>query len=208
MPSERFFKLSEDKQQRIIEASTDEFIASGMHDASINRIIKDADISRGSFYTYFEDKNDLFNFIFSTLKHSSASMILDEIEKKHGDVFEAAKALVEKGSVADDKKDKTTILFDKLMSDFGIMAHISEIPREKAVSQFTELYRKIYAGMNDLKEYIPENKFFILADMMIMASINALVAIKRDPGLKDEILGVLYKQYEIMEKGIKGGALK
>ena len=208
MPSERFFKLSEDKQQRIIEASTDEFIASGMHDASINRIIKDADISRGSFYTYFEDKNDLFNFIFSTLKHSSASMILNEIEKKHGDVFEAAKALVEKGSVADDKKDKTTILFDKLMSDFGIMAHISEIPREKAVSQFTELYRKIYAGMNDLKEYIPENKFFILADMMIMASINALVAIKRDPGLKDEILGVLYKQYEIMEKGIKGGALK
>ena len=208
MPSERFFKLSEDKQQRIIEASTDEFIASGMHDASINRIIKDADISRGSFYTYFEDKNDLFNFIFSTLKHSSASMILDEIEKRHGDVFAAAKALVERGSVADDKKDKTTILFDKLMSDFGIMAHISEIPREKAVSQFTELYRKIYAGMNDLKEYIPENKFFILADMMIMASINALVAIKRDPGLKNEILGVLYKQYEIMEKGIKGGALK
>lgn len=208
MPSERFFKLSEDKQQRIIEASTDEFIASGMHDASINRIIKDADISRGSFYTYFEDKNDLFNFIFSTLKHSSASMILDEIEKKNGDVFAAAKALVERGSVADDKKDKTTILFDKLMSDFGIMAHISEIPREKAVSQFTELYRKIYAGMNDLKEDIPENKFFILADMMIMASINALVAIKRDPGLKNEILGVLYKQYEIMEKGIKGGALK
>ena len=208
MPSERFFNLSEDKQQRIIEASTDEFIASGMHDASINRIIKDADISRGSFYTYFEDKNDLFNFIFSTLKHSSASMILDEIEKKKGDVFAAAKALVERGSVADDKKDKTTILFDKLMSDFGIMAHISEIPREKAVSQFTELYRKIYAGMNDLKEDIPENKFFILADMMIMASINALVAIKRDPGLKDEILGVLYKQYEIMEKGIKGGALK
>lgn len=208
MPSERFFKLSEDKQQRIIEASMDEFIASGMHDASINRIIKDADISRGSFYTYFEDKNDLFNFIFSTLKHSSASMILDEIEKKNGDVFAAAKALVERGSVADDKKDKTTILFDKLMSDFGIMAHISEIPREKAVSQFTELYRKIYAGMNDLKEDIPENKFFILADMMIMASINALVAIKRDPGLKNEILGVLYKQYEIMEKGIKGGALK
>ena len=208
MPSERFFKLSEDKQQRIIEASMDEFIASGMHDASINRLIKDADISRGSFYTYFEDKDDLFNFIFSTLKHSSASIILDEIEKQHGDVFAAAKALVERGSVADDKKDKTTILFDKLMSDFGIMAHISEIPREKAVSHFNELYRKIYAGMNDLKKYIPENRFFILADMMIMASINALVAIKRDPGLKNEILGVLYKQYEIMEKGIKGGALK
>ena len=96
MPSERFFKLSEDKQQRIIEASMDEFIASGMHDASINRIIKDADISRGSFYTYFEDRNDLFNFIFSTLKHSSASIILDEIEKKHGDVFAAARSLVER----------------------------------------------------------------------------------------------------------------
>lgn len=208
MPSERFFKLSRDKQQRIIEASMDEFIASGMHDASINRIIKDADISRGSFYTYFVDKSDLFLFIFSTLKNASGSIILDEIEEKNGDIFAAARSLVERGSVPDDKKDKTAILFDRLMSDFGIMAHISEIPREKAFSQFSILYKDIFARMNELKNCIDENKFYILADMMILTSIKALVAIKRNPESKEEILGLLYKQYEIMEKGIRGGALK
>lgn len=208
MPSERFFKLSLNKQQRIIEASMDEFIASGMNDASINKIIKNANISRGSFYTYFTDKGDLFRFIFSTLKNSSASIILDEIEEKNGDIFAAARALVEKGSVSDDKKDKMAILFDKLMSDFGIMAHISEIPREKAFSQFSVLYKEIYSRMNELKTSIEDSKFYILADMMILTSIKTLVAIKRDPETREDMLGLLYRQYEIMEKGIKGGALK
>ena len=56
MATARFLKLSEEKKQRILKAGFEEFARYPFRDASINRIIKNAEISRGSFYTYFEDK--------------------------------------------------------------------------------------------------------------------------------------------------------
>ena len=73
MPSERFLKLKEDKKGRILEASLNEFTAEGYNDASINQIIKGADISRGSFYTYFEDKKDFEAVVSFTLQASDFS---------------------------------------------------------------------------------------------------------------------------------------
>lgn len=59
MATEQFFKLKEEKQHTILEAGKHEFEVFPYSDASINRVIKVANISRGSFYLYFKDKNDL-----------------------------------------------------------------------------------------------------------------------------------------------------
>lgn len=63
MPSQTFFNLSEEKQNKILEASIIEFSRVPYDKASINQIIKHADISRGSFYMYFDDKDDLAVYI-------------------------------------------------------------------------------------------------------------------------------------------------
>ena len=55
MPKKTFLNLSKEKQNIIIEASLKEFKTVLLKDASINKIIKDAQISRGSFYNYFDD---------------------------------------------------------------------------------------------------------------------------------------------------------
>ena len=51
MPTQRFLKLKEEKKQVILEAAVHEFSRVPYSSASINQIIKEADISRGSFYT-------------------------------------------------------------------------------------------------------------------------------------------------------------
>jgi AcrR family transcriptional regulator len=56
----RFAKLPEAQQQAILSAALDEFAAHGFHDASLNRIIDAAGISKGSMYYYFDGKDDLF----------------------------------------------------------------------------------------------------------------------------------------------------
>ena len=63
MPTQRFFKLKEEKRRLILEAAAHEFSRVPYSAASINQIIKEADISRGSFYTYFEDKDDLMRYM-------------------------------------------------------------------------------------------------------------------------------------------------
>ena len=64
MPTERFYRLPEEKKRSICSAAVKEFARVPLDKVSINQIIKEADISRGSFYTYFEDKWDLLACIF------------------------------------------------------------------------------------------------------------------------------------------------
>ena len=64
MPTERFYRLPEAKKQVIRQAAIKEFARVPFEKASINQIIQNADISRGSFYTYFEDKQDVVRYIF------------------------------------------------------------------------------------------------------------------------------------------------
>ncbi|GAA2863774.1 hypothetical protein GCM10010472_21300 [Pseudonocardia halophobica] len=56
----RFARLPPAQQQAILGAALDEFAAHGFHDASLNRIISAAGISKGSMYYYFDGKEDLF----------------------------------------------------------------------------------------------------------------------------------------------------
>ena len=46
-----------------MQAALDEFAAHGFHDASLNRVIEAAGISKGSMYYYFDGKADLFSHV-------------------------------------------------------------------------------------------------------------------------------------------------
>lgn len=60
MPFPRFEKMAPAKRERLLEAAAREFAACGFADASINRILGQAQMSKGSAYYYFADKADLF----------------------------------------------------------------------------------------------------------------------------------------------------
>ncbi len=74
MPTKTFLNLDINKQQKLIKAAITEFSNNNYYDVSINKIISNASIPRGSFYMYFKDKDDLFLYI------------IDEYNKKLNDI--------------------------------------------------------------------------------------------------------------------------
>jgi AcrR family transcriptional regulator len=56
----RFANLRSAQQQAILTAALEEFAAHGFHDASLNRVIESAGISKGSMYYYFDGKEVLY----------------------------------------------------------------------------------------------------------------------------------------------------
>ena len=76
-----------DKQKRILSAAKKEFSRVPLKDASIANIIKDAEIPRGSFYQYFENKEDLYYYYFHTLKKNSQRDLIRSIQHEKGDLF-------------------------------------------------------------------------------------------------------------------------
>jgi len=57
----------------IIHFAIKEFASNPFSEVSINKIIKNAKISRGSFYTYFADKYDLLIYLMDELKEKLIS---------------------------------------------------------------------------------------------------------------------------------------
>ena len=89
MPSERFYRLSEEKRKSICEAAIKEFARVTIDRVSINQIIKNANISRGSFYTYFEDKWDVLSYIFEDSHQKFILLMKASLEESKGDLWSA-----------------------------------------------------------------------------------------------------------------------
>jgi AcrR family transcriptional regulator len=75
MPKQTFYNLPQEKRDSIINAAVEEFAEFGLENASTNRIVKNSGIAKGSFYQYFEDKQDVFLYM------------LDVIEKMETEYF-------------------------------------------------------------------------------------------------------------------------
>ncbi|PTY89856.1 TetR/AcrR family transcriptional regulator [Heyndrickxia sporothermodurans] len=88
MPKQTFFHLSKDKQEILIKSAKEEFSRVPLHDASIANIIKNAGIPRGSFYQYFEDKEDLYFYLLNQLSKKNAERFISILKEKDGDIFE------------------------------------------------------------------------------------------------------------------------
>ncbi len=56
-----------EREKELLEAALDEFIAKSYEEASLNNIIKNARISKGTFYYHFKDKQSLYLYL---LEHS------------------------------------------------------------------------------------------------------------------------------------------
>ena len=63
MPKDTFFNLSIEKRHRIIDMAIDEFAKYSYDKVSISKIVDKAEIAKGSFYQYFEDKKDLYKYL-------------------------------------------------------------------------------------------------------------------------------------------------
>jgi AcrR family transcriptional regulator len=69
MPKQTFLNLPEEKRNTIVHAAIEEFAEYGLENASTNRIVENSGISKGSFYQYFEDKQDVFMYLLTVLEH-------------------------------------------------------------------------------------------------------------------------------------------
>jgi AcrR family transcriptional regulator len=92
LPTTTFYNLPKEKRGRLLCAAWTEFTRVGFSSASINQVIKSAGISRGSFYQYFADKEDLFSYILDHLKGHVLEVTTGLLRKTNGDPFDAALA--------------------------------------------------------------------------------------------------------------------
>jgi len=72
MPSERFYNLKPVKRRTFLKMAYKEFALHSYEGASITRLVGDLKMAKGSIYQYFDDKEDLYNYL---IEHAENQLI-------------------------------------------------------------------------------------------------------------------------------------
>ena len=115
MPSNTFFNLPDEKRSKLLSAAVQEFRRVPFNDSSINKIIQAAEIPRGSFYTYFADKEDLLLYLLNCYWNDLFRLGVQHLREHDGDVFSLFYYMFEclRPDLPDEKRDPLVMeLFD------------------------------------------------------------------------------------------------
>lgn len=96
MPTPTYFNLPKEKREAIEQASILEFANHTFSEASINQIVKASNISRGSFYQYFEDKEDCYLHILTMIAKEKMELFATIVNRSEQDsIFDEYEQMLE-----------------------------------------------------------------------------------------------------------------
>ena len=196
MPSDTFLRLNDEKKKKLVDASFKEFSLNNFNDASINRIIKEAGISRGSFYMYFVDKKDLYFYLLEQHLEIIVNNMKEDLIKNKGDLFKMFQDNILKSYSA--FKNDNVNFFKKSLENITIM--------EESKKTFGFRDKRL------LKELIPNINLELLNDnakkhIEVIFAINmhllmvTLIKLLKSDSLDEEILKDYYEQLDILRYG-------
>ncbi|MNO21931.1 Fatty acid metabolism regulator protein [compost metagenome] len=83
----KFLNLSPEKQDRILNAALKEFAQKGYQNASTNEIVKEAGISKGLLFHYFNNKKDLYLYLYDYFIEMLMEESYSNIDWEQRDIF-------------------------------------------------------------------------------------------------------------------------
>lgn len=199
MPKETFLKLSKDKKEKIIKAAKKEFSRTSIENASIQNIIEDAGIPRGSFYQYFEDKKDLLYYIIEEHTNKINNLMEESIRSTNGDIIEMFINMYEYLTEKDiDREDKEILrnVFENLkaIDDSIFLKRIQEI-RPKDIMEYYDLIDKDKFKIKDKED-------FELISKLLFSITQKAIATSFKYDSKEQAKKIYLKQLEFLKYGI------
>jgi TetR/AcrR family transcriptional regulator len=151
--NEQFYELSEEKQQRIINAGFEVFGDNEYKRASTELIAQKAGISKGLLFYYFHNKKSLFIYLFDYAEELVKEIVMDDHFIKIRDFFELFEYAAEKKCTL---MEKNPYIYDYMLRAFYSKGEdISEYIDNKTAGATEEMFFKYFAAL-DLSKFKPD----------------------------------------------------
>lgn len=204
MPKKIFNNISKEKQEMFINAAMEEFTSKSFEQVSVNSIVKKASISRGSFYTYFENKDELFNFIFNQVKEERFNHAKELISESNADFFVFIKKLFEYDFDNFSTNNRYSLFRNYIhyiqVNKRGSIRDSIIMPLNGVFSKKGESYSTIF---NIDKYGMNENQFLDLVEMTMLIVVNTFIKFESESLSKEEILKLFNSRINILENGTR-----
>lgn len=204
MPKKMFFNISIEKQNMILKVAMEEFTTKSFDEVSVSSIIKKAKISRGSFYTYFNNLEELFDFLFSKIREKRLYYAKELISISNNDFFVFIKKIFAYDFDIFSQKSKYSLFRNYIF-------HIQTSPHKSIKDMIiSTLSKNVYEKETsleeifDFKEYnITKNEFIDLIEICMIIIINTFLKFEFENMTKEEALSLFNKRISFLEYGIR-----
>lgn len=204
MPTQRFLNLKDSKKNAILEAAAHEFARVPYSAVSINQIIKEAEISRGSFYTYFEDKDDLMRYMLRGFRDTLRKKVFEFLEEENGNPFRLCIRLL-KDWIKTGSERITFQIHRNLLADLSVTGQ-NQMFGIRGFLMKDELYKsfveELYNRLDKDRYPTTIETLCYIVDMAIMILIKSMAMYYQNPSEKETIIQVLTEEMTILERGM------
>ncbi len=199
MPKQTFYNLKEEKREKIEQALLKEFSNNTFEGASISNIIVEAQIPRGSFYQYFENKEDAVEYIINKYLKKEKEKIYTSLLRNNGDIFKTSidiyDYIIEKINTTSNLKLFKNILQELRKNNTNVFEENTEFLSEKKTIE------KII-DKRDLNIQEKEDLCYFLKILSLVMR-NATLEVISNKITQEEGKQKLLKEIEILKRGMK-----
>ena len=193
MPNPAYFNLPPEKKQLIRLAVYNEYTSKPFEKVTTRSLIKRTDIAMGSWYQYFENKDEIYLYHICELRNRN----LRKLEKYNLFLFEDGRLKIE------DSLTPFETQFYETIYDAP-----DDILRQYYFNQYTpELREKAENSVEKLKEYklLASSVDTAFAAYYLYTSMFNLVVYCRNNGIKDDAVQqkLVRQQYEILFNSLR-----
>jgi AcrR family transcriptional regulator len=199
MPTERFYNLPLEKKKAIREAAVGEFSQVSFEKVSINKMIQKAGISRGSFYTYFQDKFDVLAFLFEDAAEKLLENWSECAGKCGGNLWKTSEDFLN-GSITNTKEHM--LLMKNLIDSEKVFGEIYKV-RQSCGSIQCAFLEGLYNSVDkrDFKDQSMES-FENLISMIFLELTYCMNWHFHQPEDAEKIKKIFQKKLEILQYGV------
>lgn len=200
MPTNTFFNLPAEKKHKILKAANKEFARVPLEQASIKNIVEDAEIARGSFYQYFENKQDLFEYIMTSKTGDMEKNLIEMIEQENGNIINIFiniyDHLIEVGKIRRNNK-----LFRQIFENIKTSDNLMLTRKEEMNKKLEKILQDLYSKNKDILNIKNEEEFKLVIEILSAITRRRIVAslkFKNSAEAREDFL----KEIEYIKRGI------
>ena len=182
----------------MIEAAQQEFSNASLSEASIANIVKTAGISRGSFYQYFEGKEDLYFYLLNRYTARRKRLFKATLEKNSGDLFQTIRefyiSTVNEDELLDFKRNVLLNMTEQVETKF-----IKIVNEEESEEEFNTISRLM--GVDKLNVSGNKELYHLLKILMTVTIRNWIEHFARNLAVEESIANYEL-ELELLKKGL------
>jgi len=205
MPKQMFFNISKEKRQFFLEAAINEFTEKPFAEVSVNTIVKKAKVSRGSFYTYFDNLEELFNYLMNSVKEERFIYARNLIKEAKGDYFKFIRDLFLYDFDAFSTKGRYSLFRNYIYYiQQTKKGSLKDTFIAGGILEFTENNQDLNAVFHYKKMNLSIDEFIDIIEIILLLMVNTFIKSENENLSKEETINLFYRRISYLENGVTG----